>query len=90
MLDRIPIEDKLKYESKDDIEKIIDEYIKTVDGSSLQSVLFTYYIVMDVLLACSRFITELGGDVNEVLPDMVNPEKLFYFGHKRDWHRYDN
>ena len=78
MLDRIPIEDKLKYGSKDDIEKIIDEYIKTVDGSSLQSVLFTYYIVMDVLLACSRFITELGGDVNEVLPDMVNPEKLFY------------
>ncbi|MDF2613868.1 MAG: two component transcriptional regulator, AraC family [Clostridia bacterium] len=71
------IEEKLKYASRKDIPDIISQYTKGISQSNSQSVLFTYYILMDIVIASSRLITELEGDANSIIPEADNLTLLF-------------
>ncbi len=71
------IDEKLKYASRQDISSIIMHYTKGIDHSNTKSVLFTYYILMDIVVAASRLIKELGGEAKSIVPEIDNPTTLF-------------
>lgn len=71
------IDEKLKYASRKDIPDIISHYTKSIDKSNSQSVLFIYYILMDIVIASSRLITELGGETHSIIPEADNLALLF-------------
>lgn len=75
---RVIIEETLKYGNKSDINSIVKEYSVPVNESGMQSIIYFCYIIMDVLVSCSKYITEIGGNPDEVLPDRKNLEKMFY------------
>jgi len=71
------IDEKLKYASRKDIPDMIEHYTQGIDNSNTQSFLFTYYILMDIVVGSSRLITELGGDAHSIILEMDNPTLLF-------------
>ena len=71
------IEEKLKYASKADIPDIISHYAQGINNTNTQSFLFTYYILMNIVVVSSRLITELGGKPQNIIPEVDNPTLLF-------------
>lgn len=74
--DGIPTGDQLKYASASDIPEIIRKYMEPLNGSSIKSTLLSNYIVMDVLVSCSRLVHECGGDPSKILPQSSDLAKL--------------
>ncbi|WP_070000302.1 response regulator [Cellulosilyticum sp. I15G10I2] len=71
------VDEKLKYATRQDIPQMIRYYTQDIDYSNTKSLLFTYYILMDIVVASSRLITELGGETRKVIPEIDNPTLLF-------------
>lgn len=76
LLDKVLIADKLKYGSRKDAPGIIDQYLSTLGDGSVKSLLLSYYALMDLLIASAKLISELNGNVAQVLPEVSSPEKL--------------
>ena len=55
---------------------IIDQYLSTLGDGSVKSLLLSYYALMDILIASAKLISEMNGNVTEVLPEVSAPEKL--------------
>jgi len=75
-IDKLPIIDKLRYATKADVPKFVDDYLESFDSTAITSIIFLYYIFMDILLSASKIIEELGGDAKEVLSDYFDASKL--------------
>ena len=76
--------DKIKYASRDDLPGIIDEHFRQIGEQPLESLLLSYYILMDVLIVASRMIEEYGGQPTEVIPETVRSEQLTAIASSRD------
>ena len=68
-IDKLPVIDKLRYATKADAPKFVDDYLESFDNTVKTSIIFLYYIFMDILLSSSKIIEELGGDAKEVLSE---------------------
>lgn len=75
-LKNMPASEQLKYASTEEIDSIVTQYMDVMGGSSLQSALLANYLLMDVLLSCSRLVEECGGDTGAVLPETRQLGKL--------------
>lgn len=71
-INKLPTLDKLRYASKQDIPKFLEDYFSDFGSSSMASFLFVNYIFVDILMAASKIIEELGGDINAVLAEYSN------------------
>jgi len=67
--DKLPMMEKLRYAPKADAPRIIDDYLSSFESTSITSIMFLYYIFMDVLLSSSKVVEELGGDAKTVLSE---------------------
>lgn len=71
-INKLPTLDKLRYTSKYDIPQFLEDYFSNFGESSVASFLFMNYIFVDILMAASKIIEELEGDVNAVLAEYSN------------------
>ena len=75
-VNKLPMIDKLRYASKADAPRFVQDYLDSFEIESLSSFLFICYIVMDILLSSSKIIEELGGNAKEVLSEYADISNL--------------
>jgi two-component system response regulator YesN len=78
---------KLRYASRRDIDSIIQEYTKLLGEIPGESEMFEYYVFGEILVAASKIIEELNGDIKEIIPfsldryeikKIINSREVFY------------
>jgi len=77
-IDKLPIIDKLRYATKADAPRFVDDYLDSFDSTAITSIIFLYYIFMDILLSSSKIIEEFGGDAKEVLSEYFDASQLLH------------
>ncbi len=75
-LDKAAVENYLKFGMKEDFENFFATYIQFLGEVALQSYLIKNYIFIDVVLTTAKFVKELGGNIDEVIPEINNVEAL--------------
>jgi len=75
-LDQAAIEDYLKCGVKDKFDRFFDDYIRPLGEAALNSYIIRNYIFIDIVLATARFIKELGGDIDQAIPEINQVEML--------------
>jgi len=75
-LDGSPTSERLKYVKRSGIDEIIAQYIKIIGDKPFQATLIGYYLLCDLIVAISKIIEELGGDVQEVIPSIAQETQL--------------
>ncbi|MBO4638944.1 MAG: response regulator [Treponema sp.] len=66
-----PLVDKLKYASKNDISTIIEESMNLIHSNPGQFNVFASYILVDMIFSVSKLIENLGGDIKQINPEIV-------------------
>ncbi|MDR0656703.1 MAG: response regulator [Treponema sp.] len=78
---------QFRYASRKDIDSIIQEYTKLLGDVPRESEMLEYYIFGEILVAASKIIEELNGDIKEVIPfsldqyeikKIINSREVFY------------
>ncbi|MDR1105247.1 MAG: response regulator [Treponema sp.] len=78
---------KFRYASRKDIDSIIQEYTKLLGNVPGESEMLEYYIFGEALIAASKIIEELHGDMAEIIPfsldqheikKIINSREVFY------------
>lgn len=69
-LDTSAVENYLRRGVKDGFDEFFNAYIEPVSETALKSNLVKDYIFMDVILATAKLVNELGGDVDQVIPEL--------------------
>jgi two-component system response regulator YesN len=84
----VNIENKLKFAVKEDVPTIVEEFTQNLDSDEMQSVLYRYYILMDLTNTAMRIIrnfnpdadpTEVAGnftDLRQVFQSAMTPEEF--------------
>ena len=72
----LPMAERLRYASKQDIPKILDDYLSKFDKGVIRSMIFVNYMFMDILSLASKIIEELGGDPRLILSEHSDPRAL--------------
>jgi len=75
-LDGDPIAERMKYAKRSDIDDIIDHYIELIGDQTIQSAMFSSYLLGDLVIAASKIIQELGGDIKDVIPALSQKTKI--------------
>ncbi|HPY44616.1 MAG TPA: response regulator [Sphaerochaeta sp.] len=75
-LDGSSISERLKYVKKSGVDEIIAQYVTMIGDQPLQTTLIGYYLLYDLMVAISKIIDELGGDVQEVIPSLPQKTQL--------------
>ena len=75
-LDGNPISEQLKYVKRSGIDEIIADYIRRIGDTPFQATLIGYYLLCDLIVAISKIIEELGGDIGEVIPSLSQKTQL--------------
>jgi two-component system response regulator YesN len=78
---------RFRYASRKDIDSIIQEYTKLLGDIPGGSEMLEYYVFGEILVAASKIIEELGGDIKEIIPfsldqyevkKIINSREVFY------------
>jgi two-component system response regulator YesN len=78
---------KFRYASRKEIDSIIQEYTKLLGDVPGESEMLEYYIFGEILVAASKIIEELGGDIKKIIPfsldqyeikKIINSREVFY------------
>lgn len=75
-LDGDPIIDRLRYASSGDIDGIIEEYLGLLGDKPGQGNFIWYYLIGDIIVAASKLVEELGGDIHDVMPEFLQHERI--------------
>jgi two-component system response regulator YesN len=70
------VDSYLKCGVKEDFDDFFDTFIRPLGDSALKSYIIKNYIVMDVVLTTAKFLNELGGNIDHVIPDLSFIEDL--------------
>ncbi len=73
-VDKSAVEDYLRCGVKEDFDDFFDAFIRPLGEAALKSYLIKNYIFLDLVLITARFINELGGAVDEVVPEINHIE----------------
>lgn len=74
--DKSNITEFLRYGIKTNIETFLDNYLKPLREGEGKSLIYSYYAFMDILIAASKYLEEIGGDTEMILPKINHPEKF--------------
>lgn len=75
-LDRSALENFLRYGVKDEFDDFFEAYIQPLNEAALQSYLVKNYIFVDLVLIVAKFVHQLGGNVDQVIPEINYVETL--------------
>lgn len=73
-INKSAVESYLRCGVKEDFPDFFDTFIRPLCEAALKSYLVKNYIVMDIALATAKFVADLGGDVDQVVPALDNME----------------
>ncbi len=68
--------DFLKCGLKSDIHFFVDKFIDNLNEIEMKSPIYIHYLFMDVVISASRFIQELGGEIENLIPWSKNLESF--------------
>lgn len=71
------VENKLKFAAPQDVPAIVEEFAKSIDADEMQSLLYRYYILMDLTAAATRIIRNFN-------PSMAQAELSRHFASRKD------
>ena len=75
-VDKSAVEDYLKCGVKKDFDDFFDAFIRPLVDSAFKSSIIKSYILMDIVLTTARFVKELGGDVDAIVPGLSHIETI--------------
>jgi two-component system, response regulator YesN len=75
-VDKSAVEEYLKFGVKEDFDDFFDGFILPLGDAAFKSSIIKNYIFMDMMLATARFVTELGGNVEQVVPGLNRFESV--------------
>jgi two-component system response regulator YesN len=75
-LDKSVIENYLRYGTKDEFNVFFDAYIQPFSDTALRSYIIKNYIFVDVVLTTAKFVKELSGSLDQVVPEINHVETL--------------
>jgi two-component system, response regulator YesN len=70
------VETYLNCGDKEDFEEFFNAYIQPLGETVLKSYLIRNYIFMDVVLAAAKMVTELGGSIDTIVPELNSIETI--------------
>ncbi len=73
-VDKSAVEDYLKCGVKKDFDDFFEAFIRPLVDSAFKSSIVKSYIFMDIVLTTARFVKELGGDIDQVVPGLNDIE----------------
>ena len=66
-----PLVERLKFASESEIDQIITQYINLLGGNSDHFSIIASYLLVDVIMAVSNLVEELGGNIREEMPELL-------------------
>jgi len=75
-VDKSAVENYLRCGVKEDFDKFFEAFIQPLGGTALKSYLIKNYIFVDVVLATVKFVNELGGNIDQVIPELDSIETV--------------
>ncbi len=74
--DKSAVDDYLRCGVKEEFDEFFDALIQPLGEAALKSHLIKNYIFVDVILATGKLVNELGGDVEQVIPELDSIETI--------------
>ncbi len=75
-VDRSAVENYLRGGVREGFDEFFDGYIRPLGETALKSYLIKNYIFVDVVLATAKLVNELGGDIDQVIPELNSIETI--------------
>jgi len=75
-LDKAGIVEYLKYGEKSNIDGFLEDYMRSLGECALKSPIYTNYVFMDIVMTTAKFVDELGGRLEDLLPEIVDMENI--------------
>jgi len=75
-VDKSAVEDYLKCGVKKDFDDFFEAFIRPLVDSAFKSSIIKSYILMDIVLTTARFVKELGGDIDQIVPGLNHIENI--------------
>ena len=69
-VDKSAVENYLKCGVKADFDRFFDTHIRPIGEMARKSSLIKNYIFVDIVLATAKFVNELGGSIDQIIPDL--------------------
>lgn len=66
-----PLVDRLKYAGQNDISAIIEESMALIRNNPGQFKVFASYLLVDLIIAVSKLVEKLGGNIKELYPEIL-------------------
>ena len=73
-----PLADKIRHMQQKDIPDVVEAYLALARQEDMQSVLYRYYLLVDLLMAASRFVRELQLDPQACFADVSDMSALLH------------
>lgn len=75
-LDKLAIENYLKFGIKEEFDEFFDTYIQPLGEAALKSYIVKNYIFIDIVITTAKFVKGLGGNLDQVIPEINYVETL--------------
>ena len=75
-LDRTAVENYLRGGARDEFNEFFYAYLGPLGETALKSALIRNYIFVDVILATAKVVNELGGEIDNVIPELNSIETI--------------
>jgi two-component system response regulator YesN len=66
-----PLVDQLKYAGEGEIDKIITQFMGLLQNNSEHFSIIASYLLVDVIMAVSKLVEDLGGNIKNVMPEIL-------------------
>jgi two-component system, response regulator YesN len=76
LLDQPAVEHYLKSGLPDDFDGFFNSYLQRIGEAALHSHLVKHYIFLDIILTAVQFVSDLGGDADQIFPEFRDYEKF--------------
>lgn len=70
------LEEKLRHAVPEDISRIVEEHFKSAEKDDVQSVLFRYYLLMDLVVTAARVLADMGEPIQTIFARADNPQEI--------------
>jgi two-component system, response regulator YesN len=75
-INKSAVENYLRCGVKEDFADFFDTFIRPLGEAALKSYMVKNYLVMDIVLTTAKFVTELGGNLDQTVPDLGTIEAV--------------
>jgi two-component system response regulator YesN len=75
---------RLKYAAKKDIDSIIEEYTRVLKNNFNENQILVIFIFGEIIVAASKIVEALGGDIRKITPYSLNQEDIQYIASSRE------